>query len=96
MQGREISDRSIFARLTDREGQVLELLSSGSSNREMAARLFVSVKDIEYHVGNVLRKLESRNRTEAVGRAYASGYLSAGSWPPEITPPFDTNETSDP
>lgn len=70
--------------LSPREGQILELLGAGSSNKEMAALLHVSVKDVEYHVGNLLRKLEGRNRTEAVSRAYALGYFSADSWPPVI------------
>ncbi|HEX2050640.1 MAG TPA: LuxR C-terminal-related transcriptional regulator [Actinomycetota bacterium] len=70
--------------LTEREGRVLELAGSGCSNREIAALLHVSEKDVEYHVGNLLRKLGSRNRTEAVSRAYAFGYLTAGSWPPTI------------
>lgn len=70
--------------LTEREGRILELAGAGCSNREMAALLYVSVKDIEYHVGNLLRKLEGRNRTEAVSRAYALGYLSVGSWPPSL------------
>lgn len=70
--------------LTAREAQVLELVGAGRSNREIAALMHVSVKDVEYHVGNLLRKLGCRNRTEAVSRAYALGFLSVGSWPPEM------------
>lgn len=72
--------------LTRREERILELLGAGSSNQDMATVLYVSVKDIEYHVGNLLRKLEGRNRTEAVSRAYSLGYLSVGSWPPAMVP----------
>lgn len=72
--------------LTPREARILELVGAGCSNREVGALLHVSVKDIEYHVGNLLRKLEGRNRTEAVSRAYVLGYLSVGSWPPAIVP----------
>ncbi|MDQ3914978.1 MAG: helix-turn-helix transcriptional regulator [Actinomycetota bacterium] len=68
--------------LTPREAHILELVSAGCSNREAAALLHVSVKDVEYHVGNLLRKLGARNRAAAVSRAYAVGYLKAGCWPP--------------
>jgi DNA-binding NarL/FixJ family response regulator len=64
--------------LTTREQEILLLIGRGRSNREIAEFLHVSVKDVEYHVGNLLRKLGCRNRTEAVSRAYALGYLSVG------------------
>lgn len=51
--------------LTMREAEVLELLSHGLSNREIASRLVVSAKTVEHHVGQVLGKLGLRNRSEA-------------------------------
>jgi ATP/maltotriose-dependent transcriptional regulator MalT len=51
--------------LTTREAEVLELLSKGLSNREIASRLVVSAKTVEHHVGQVLGKLGLRNRSEA-------------------------------
>jgi DNA-binding CsgD family transcriptional regulator len=59
--------------LTKREMEILELLSQGMSNREMAERLFVTVKTIEHHVARVLTKLELRSRAEAA--AYAARAL---------------------
>lgn len=51
--------------LTAREEQVLELLASGLSNREISKRLFLSVKTVEHHVSRVLAKLGLKSRTEA-------------------------------
>lgn len=51
--------------LTTREAEVLELLSHGLSNREIASRLVVSAKTVEHHVSQVLGKLGLRNRSEA-------------------------------
>lgn len=52
------------ARLTERERQVRALLETGLPDKQIAARLGVSVKTIEKHVGAVLRKTGVRNRTE--------------------------------
>jgi DNA-binding NarL/FixJ family response regulator len=74
--GRE-ADRLRRARLTDREGEVLELMAKGRSNAEIAGELVVSVETVKTHVGNVLAKLQARDRTQAVIAAYESGFVSS-------------------
>jgi DNA-binding CsgD family transcriptional regulator len=55
--------------LTNREQEILKLLSEGLSNREIAARLFITPKTVEHHVGHVLTKLDLRRRGEAAAFA---------------------------
>ena len=52
--------------LTDREQSVLDLLSEGMSNAQIAATLFLSPRTIEKYVTNLLRKTDTRNRAELV------------------------------
>lgn len=54
--------------LTSREEEVARLVAAGVTNREVAARLFVSPKTVERHLVNVFRKLDVRNRTELAAR----------------------------
>ena len=55
--------------LSKREFEVLELVSEGLSNQEIADRLFVSMSTVKTHVSNVLAKLDASRRTEAIARA---------------------------
>ena len=59
----------------------MELAAQGFTARDMSSTLYVSVKDIEYHVANLLRKLLARNRTEAIAKAFVIGLLTLD-WPP--------------
>lgn len=52
--------------LTQREEQVLKLMSEGLHNREIAARLRIKVRTVEFHVSNILSKLGVASRMEAV------------------------------
>ncbi|OFE17132.1 DNA-binding response regulator [Humibacillus sp. DSM 29435] len=63
--------------LTVRELEVLRLMASGWSNREIAAALHLAEGTVKNHVSNVLLKLRTRDRTRAVVRALQLGLLHA-------------------
>ncbi len=58
-------------RLTAQELQVALIVANGATNREAAARLFLSPKTIEFHLSHIFRKLGLRSRTE-LARRFAS------------------------
>jgi LuxR family maltose regulon positive regulatory protein len=61
--------------LSERELEVLQLLAKGLTNREIAARLFLSLNTVKRHTLNIYGKLGVHSRTQAVARARALGIL---------------------
>ncbi len=61
------------AGLSPREVEVLRLLAEGLSNKEIAQRLYITVRTVKYHTTNIFTKLNVDNRTQAVMRAKAGG-----------------------
>jgi DNA-binding NarL/FixJ family response regulator len=71
----ERRDRSGALGLSDRERAVLELIAAGSTNPEIARALHLSKHTIKEHTSALYRKLDVRNRAEAVQRAQRLGLL---------------------
>ena len=61
--------------LSERELEILTLLASGKTNAEIARDLFVAVGTVKSHINNIYRKLEARNRAEAIMRARENNLL---------------------
>jgi len=65
-------------RLTDRELEVLRLVTVGLRNKEIAAQLGISENTVKYHLRHILEKLHAQSRTEVTARALREGLLDDG------------------
>jgi DNA-binding NarL/FixJ family response regulator len=75
-QAREARARPAqLARLSSREEEVLKLLATGETNRQIARRLFVSEETVKSHVAAIFRKLEVSDRTRAAILAVKAGLV---------------------
>ena len=71
----ELADHVMDDALSDREVEVLKLVSTGNSNKIIASHLFVSEATVKGHMKNILSKLNANDRTHAVTIATKRGYL---------------------
>lgn len=71
-RGPSTEDGGSMAALTEREREIARLVSSGASNPEIAAQLYLSRKTVERHLSNVLAKLGVRNRAELAASTRAA------------------------
>jgi DNA-binding NarL/FixJ family response regulator len=67
-----------LGQLSDREREILVWMARGLSNRDLAAKLFVSETTVKTHVSNVLSKLGLSSRVQAVVVAYEAGVVRPG------------------
>ncbi len=70
---RRMRDETVDSRLTDREVEVLRLVATGQSYRDIAARLGVSHRTVQNHVQNTMRKLHLHNRVQLTRYALETG-----------------------
>jgi DNA-binding NarL/FixJ family response regulator len=69
------SEAANTVRFSKRESQVLKLLASGKTNRDIGETLFISESTVKFHVHAILNKLDASNRTEAVSIAAQLGLV---------------------
>jgi DNA-binding NarL/FixJ family response regulator len=63
-----------FPELTSREREILQLISWGASNKDIAEKLFISGKTVSNHITNIFSKLQVADRAQAVLRARDAGF----------------------
>jgi DNA-binding NarL/FixJ family response regulator len=62
-----------FPELTDRQREILSLITGGEGNVQIARRLGLSAKTVANHVSNILTKLQAQNRAETIAVARKAG-----------------------
>lgn len=70
-----LDERASQQQLTPREVQVVELISQGMRNKEIAAALGISFETAQVHVRNILAKLKVQDRSAAIGVAVKRGFI---------------------
>ncbi len=73
--GKQGRGSASYETLTAREQDVLQLLARGLRNKEIAARLVVSERTVNFHLANIYQKLSVSGRTEALSKALEQGLI---------------------
>ena len=71
----ELESRQRAPSVSEREKQVLRMMANGHSNKEIAAELDISIRTVEVHKANAMRKLKLRGRIDVVRFAILHGWL---------------------
>ena len=75
LDGRQDGARAPDGAISDRESEVLRLVAVGHSNKEIADRLTISVKTVEVHKANAMRKLGLTGRVDVIRYGVLQGWL---------------------
>ena len=80
------TDTNTVCGLTDREIELLKLMTKGLSNKEIASELNLSIRTVQGHVGQIFNKLGVNSRTEAVVRGLQEGLVKLDDVPSPSQP----------
>lgn len=69
---RELTKNEHLEKLSQREKEILELLTKGYRYKEIASDLFISTETVRTHIRNIYEKLQVQSRTEAINKVYRS------------------------
>jgi len=64
----DLRDQGLPKRLSGRQQQVLDLVTVGKSNKEIAAQLFITERTVKFHVSDLMRRLGACSRLELVAK----------------------------
>lgn len=62
-------------KLTEREITILKLIMQGYANSQISKKIFISIHTVKAHIGSIIRKLDAKNRTNAVYIALKNNLL---------------------
>jgi DNA-binding CsgD family transcriptional regulator len=83
--------------LSDREREILQLVSQGKSNKQIAADLFISINTVKVHVSNIYQKIGVSSRTEATLYAIEQGFVDSPANPVQpLNGEISTNSITEP
>jgi DNA-binding CsgD family transcriptional regulator len=71
--------------MTRREAELVTLMASGLSNREIARRLHISKDTVAHHITHMRQRTGAQNGKELVAQAYVFGIIDPHHWPPRPT-----------
>lgn len=74
----DLSHHGLVEALSSRELEILSLMASGFSNRDIAEKLYISAGTVKWHTSNIYGKLGARNRAAAVGLAQRLNLIKPG------------------
>jgi len=75
-QAQPLAEKDDYAKLTNREREILQLIAEGHSNRRIAQLLHISVKTVETHRANLMEKLDLHSTAELTRYAIRKGLIS--------------------
>jgi DNA-binding NarL/FixJ family response regulator len=82
--GADTTELATAAGMTKKEQLVLDALARGLSNQQIAQELWVTEQTVKFHLSNIYRKLDVRNRTEAAQHALRRGLVRKSELAPEL------------
>jgi len=85
----EPSSSPLSDQLTGREREILQLVAEGYSNKELCTRLGISLRTVENHRHNLMRKLGAHNSADLTREAFRMGMIR------NLTPPLQVDESAD-
>jgi DNA-binding CsgD family transcriptional regulator len=85
-----------YGGLSERERQILRLVATGASNKEIAHRLVISTNTVKVHLRNIFAKIDVVSRTEATLYAIREGLVQVGEARPAAEPTVGDAELSEP
>jgi len=71
----QVSEEQPAVLLSSREKEIIRLLEKGETNQQIASVLFITVGTVKSHINHILTKLDAANRTQAVAKARALGFV---------------------